>query len=223
LAGLYRDRGFFPRSRLEILPNPVSTIPQTNRCLGSGQGPLVIVYAGQLEEHKGIRFLREALADFPVDFVLHIAGEGTLVPYVASWADADPRVVYHGFISLQNLNDLLAIADVAVVPSLCYENSPTVIYESFGVGVPVIASDIGGIGELVVNGKNGFTFIPGDQKGFLSCLKRLLAQREDFWKRCVEIRKGIEAYSIVKYTDTLERLIRETQERRRERDRNGKS
>lgn len=215
LAGLYRDRGFFPQSRIEVIPNPVPTVPRKNRSSRKKEGRLVLLFAGQIEEHKGIRFLLETLNDAGIDFELHIAGEGALSDYVNDWHRRDKRIVYHGFISMNALNNLLAISDLVLVPSLCYENSPTVIYEAFGAGVPVLASDIGGIGELVKEGENGYLFIPGDKKMFLSKLRTFIAKREEFWKKADDIREGIEPNTISHYVDRLEQLMDELKENKK--------
>jgi glycosyltransferase involved in cell wall biosynthesis len=54
-------------------------------------------------------------------------------------------------------------ANCLIVPSLCYENSPTVIYEAIAVGLPIIASKIGGITELLLD-YGGIMFDPGDER-----------------------------------------------------------
>ena len=57
-----------------------------------------------------------------------------------------------------------------VVPSVWYENTPFVVLEAFAAGRPVIASDLGGLSELVVDGKNGRTFSAGDPGSLVSVL-----------------------------------------------------
>lgn len=208
LAKFYRHRDFFPNSRWELMPNPVPHTPNVSRAQGA-IGPLCLLYVGQLEPQKGVKFLLETLNDSGLDFKLHIAGEGSLAGYIAGWAERDSRVVYHGFVPFRQLNELLSITDAVVVPSLCYENSPTIIYESFGSGVPVIASHIGGVGELVKDGDNGFLFSPGDKQGLLEALVKYSQNRAQFWIRASEIRKYIMPYSIVNYVDRLEELMEE--------------
>ena len=64
-----------------------------------------------------------------------------------------------------------AKADITIVPSLCYENSPTVIFESFSYHTPVLASNIEGIAELIKEGENGLTFIAGNEASLLQKLQ----------------------------------------------------
>lgn len=206
LADFYTSRGFFSDSHVEILPNPAPAIqppPRTER----KPGPLRLLFAGQLETHKGIQFLLRALNTLDAPFELHVAGEGTLTSFVNGWANRDSRVVYHGFCSLDNLVKLFLISDAVVVPSLCYENSPTVIYEAFKTGVPVVAANIGGVGELVRDGENGYLFRPGDGEGLRSTLRKLAAGEGKFWERQEEIRRTVEGFSLPAYVARLEGLM----------------
>ena len=75
----------------------------------------------------------------------------------------DPRVVkLSGRVPFQEMRLLYANADLVVVPSVCYDNSPMVIYESLLCGTPVLGAGIGGIPELVRDGETGYLFPPGD-------------------------------------------------------------
>ena len=62
--------------------------------------------------------------------------------------------------------------DVLVVPSIWIENSPFVIKEAFAAGVPVVASNLGGMAELVQDGRNGLLFTAGDSAD----LRRVLSE-----------------------------------------------
>jgi glycosyltransferase involved in cell wall biosynthesis len=57
---------------------------------------------------------------------------------------------------------LMKEASVLVFPSTCYENFPVTILEAYAVGLPVIASDLGGMSSLVDDGRTGLHFRPGD-------------------------------------------------------------
>ena len=63
--------------------------------------------------------------------------------------------------------------DVLVVPSMWIENAPFIIREAFAAGVPVIASDLGGMAEMVRDGVDGLLFPPGDARSLAACLRRL--------------------------------------------------
>lgn len=206
LADFYTSRGFFSKSRLEVIPNPAPTIQSSVRTRQTG-GPLRLLYAGQLEKHKGIQFLLETLNTLAIPFELHIAGDGTLTEYINEWASRDARVIYHGFCSLHNLVKLFLISDAVIVPSLCYENSPTVIYEAFQTGVPVVAANIGGVGELVRDGENGYLFSPGDVDGLRQKLMRLSANEDGFWERQNEIIASVQNFSMENYVAKIESIV----------------
>ena len=69
-------------------------------------------------------------------------------------------------------------ADILCVPSLWFENSPLVIYEAFHCGLPVIASRIGGIPELVQQNVNGRLAGAGNHDEWKSALKDLISNPE---------------------------------------------
>ncbi len=93
---------------------------------------------------------------------LHIAGTGSALPKVEEVAKGIPSIILQGKVDRDALPNLFASVDMTIVPSLCYENSPTVIFESFSFGVPVLASNVEGIAELIREGENGITFTTED-------------------------------------------------------------
>jgi len=206
LMNFYQDRGFFASSSTQIIPNPA---PNSYRVLRveRPEGPVRFLFVGQIEPHKGIEFLHNTLQYLPFDCELHIAGDGSLRPDVEAWAARDKRIFYHGFISLGHILQLMSNCDAVVLPSLCYENSPTVIYEAFQVGVPVVASDIGGISELIEHGMNGLLFEPGNQDALTAALTDIEQKRTWFWDQTPKLRERAEKYAIEKYVDALEKLF----------------
>ena len=104
----------------------------------------------------------DTFRQFSIGTQLIIAGEGTYKEFVQKRATANKNITYLGFVSMEQLINCFGVVDALVVPSLCYENSPTVIFESLYFGVPVLASRIEGIAELIVEGENGLTFESGN-------------------------------------------------------------
>lgn len=145
-AGVYPDR-------LRVLPNftdldvPVRTGPPDR----------AVVFAGRLSAEKGVDTLVRAvgragdlLADRP-GVLLDVAGDGPERPALERLADevAPGRVRFHGRLPRPELVALLAGATVSAVPSRWHENQPLAVLESFALGVPVLATDLGGLPELV--------------------------------------------------------------------------
>lgn len=89
---------------------------------------------------------------------------------------ASDGVRHHGPVPHARIPQALASIDVLVVTSVWPENSPLVIHEAFLAGVPVIASRIGGIPELVEHEVNGLLFEPGDSEGLHRAIARVLRE-----------------------------------------------
>ena len=81
------------------------------------------------------------------------------------------NVEFLGYKRGKELSDLVANAYYVVVPSEWYENNPMTIIESYSVGTPVIGANIGGIPEIIVNGRTGFLFESGDVEDLESTIK----------------------------------------------------
>ncbi len=217
LADYYRTRGFFTDQEILVLPNPKPEIYIPDREADRG-GLMRFLFAGQLEPHKGISVLLEAIKNLPPTlmkggagggtFELHVVGRGSMSDLVSARASQDPRIIPHGFISLPQLVHLLSKTDATIVPSLCYENSPTIIYESFASGVPVIASRIGGIPELVIEGESGLLIEAGDVGALSNAMKKMADDRDLFWNKAAIIRKEAQKYALAGYVDRIEEIIK---------------
>jgi glycosyltransferase involved in cell wall biosynthesis len=88
------------------------------------------------------------------------------------------RARFLGHLTGRALEDAIRGAAVVVVPSEWYENCPISILEAMAYGKTVVASDIGGIPELVVHGETGLLFPAGDRDALTDCLTRLVGNAE---------------------------------------------
>lgn len=212
LKDVYLREGFFKHTRVEVMPNPAPRFAPVAR--GEVQGPLKLLFVGQIEDHKGITFLLDAFEKMSEDTRLIIAGEGTLSAKVNARSEKNKRITSLGFISLEQLINCFGIVDALVVPSLCYENSPTVIYESLQAGVPVLAANIGGVGELVQDGQNGFLFEPGFETDLLRVVGQLRNRRKEFASAQESIQKTVAPYDLELYTQRLLTMLRSLNDRK---------
>jgi len=114
------------------------------------------LFFGRISKEKGIETLLTAAGSMKSD--LRIAGSGPLEEEVKRFATDYKNVTFLGHQSGKDLRDLIKNASFVVVPSEWYENNPMTIIEAYASGVPVIASRIGGIPEIVNHGKTGFLF-----------------------------------------------------------------
>lgn len=148
LLNLYQQYGFFKKEKTFVLPNPLTQEFNISSHQRPGT-PLTFLYVGQIEEHKGIINLLTAFAHCSnPDWKLLIAGTGRLLEIVQT-SNSDNRISFLGQQTKEEIQNLMTNADCLVVPSLCYENYPTVLLEAIQAGLPAIGSDIGGIQEIL--------------------------------------------------------------------------
>ena len=214
LLDFYRSHGFL-RGKVHplVLKNPSAypgTVkprqPQTRHV-----GVVNLLFVGQLEEHKGIKWLVDFLENngyfingFKV--CLRIAGDGLLRKRLLPTAGK-----LLGKLDFAALKEEMLKADYLVFPSICYENSPAVIYEALSLGLPVIASNIGGVAELVQDNFNGFLFKPaefekttGDYLSFRSALVAAGQMTEqDYGQMSLNAQKSVEDCVPDRYIEKL--------------------
>jgi glycosyltransferase involved in cell wall biosynthesis len=93
---------------------------------------------------------------------LRILGDGVCRPETEAFAKVYPNVEFLGWLPHSQVFDQIKGARFVVFPSEWYENLPLVIIEAFACGVPVIASALGAMKEVVEHGRTGLLFRPGD-------------------------------------------------------------
>jgi glycosyltransferase involved in cell wall biosynthesis len=122
-------------------------------------------YTGQIKPHKGVDILIEAVInllkqDKPISLDLW-GVEHQAAAYVAHLKQATapyPTIRWNGSYTGTKVWEVLGNLDALVIPSRWYENSPNVILEAYEIGLPVIATRLGGMAELVEDGKSGLLF-----------------------------------------------------------------
>ncbi len=146
--------GGLPGNRIVVKPNFINPDPGVGEHTGD-----FVLFTGRLAPEKGIRTLLRAWDRLGASIPLKIAGDGPLREAVSGGSDA---VEWLGHRTRDEVVRLMKDARALIVPSEWYEGFPMVIAEAYATGLPVIGSDIGGLGELVRNSKGGITFAPGD-------------------------------------------------------------
>jgi len=213
LLEFYRRWKFFSHSEFVQLRNPMTFGSRnTKHVARNTHHTFTFYYIGQVEEHKGVLFLLNTFLNFQTDkeCELHIVGDGSKLDEVKKVAEKDNRIVIHGRVSRDELPRVFAEADMVIVPSLCYENSPTVIFESFAFGVPVLASHIEGIAELIEEGKQGMTFRAGDEKHLQEKLAWCLGHAAEVAEMGEHTGTFLEAMASQEYVPTLLALYTNT-------------
>jgi glycosyltransferase involved in cell wall biosynthesis len=146
--------------------------------------PLNLGILGTIDSNKGQRVAIDAiriLAERGVNANLVIAGKVGDEVYF----DKIVKFLNHKFLNdyvefigpVQNAEAFISTLDIILVPSFD-EALPTVILEAFSVGTPVVASDVGGIPEMIENEINGFLFQAGDSERLANCLEKIITNNE---------------------------------------------
>jgi glycosyltransferase involved in cell wall biosynthesis len=148
----------FPRQRISVCPGLFELIPQKEKTKRRSA-----VYIGRLSVEKGFAFLFEAwqhIGGIP----LKVIGDGPLFPGAKRAAPPRPHpdIEFLGWKDHPALAGYLAQARFLVYPSLFYETFGISIAEAYSCGVPVIASRLGALAEIVEDGRTGLLFRPGD-------------------------------------------------------------
>ncbi|MEZ4639904.1 MAG: glycosyltransferase family 4 protein [Caldilineaceae bacterium] len=134
-------------------------------------------FLGSLAWQKGVHVLIEAFNRLDERASLTIYGsEHTFPEYAAELKRLarHPNIRFAGVVEPRQVGEALRQIDCLVVPSLWYENSPLVIQEAYGVGVPVVASRLGALPEKVKEDSTGRLFSPGDVDDLAAVLQDLV-------------------------------------------------
>ncbi|MGE0825150.1 MAG: glycosyltransferase [Candidatus Binatia bacterium] len=169
---LYKDNGF-DLAQFRSVRRP----PQRHQ-------RMVFAYIGTLVEHKGVHVLIEAFNRLGlVEAELRIYGDLHVFPDYTSqlrMLARHPAITFAGSFENRESSRILSGVDALVVPSLWFENSPLTIHEALLAGVPVIASQLGGMAEYVEHGRTGLLFRPGDVEDLRAQLEWIIAHPHAF-------------------------------------------
>jgi len=211
------------QSRIELIPNAVS-VPvwgttqerariERRSALGIYPKDFVVGFTGRLSEEKGVRYLIEAVAKLRLEDVpvkLLIVGEGEekqALQDLVSQRGLGASVVFAGFQA--DVENWVTVFDVLVLPSLT-EGTPLALLESMALGVPVIASAVGGVPKVVTDGMNGLLVEP-ENVHEISVKIRLLMRDPGLTHKIISngIRTITEHYNVENWCKRIEHLYAE--------------
>jgi glycosyltransferase involved in cell wall biosynthesis len=215
----------YPSKKVHVIYNGVNLeslrMPRQKK-----ENGIRILYAGQINKEKGLEHLIEAFKivskDFP-NVALLIAGSASI------WPDLDKRkfevdkryelemkekakggkIKFLGKLSLNELYKVYNRCDVFVLPSVIQEALPMVVLEAMASGLPIIASNVGGVPELVQHEKTGLLVKPGDLGELAEALRKLLSDERLREKMGKESYQYAEEFSIEKMTEQIYTLYEE--------------
>ncbi len=168
-------QGGIPEQKLYVKPNFIE-----DPGVGDHKGGYCL-FAGRLSPEKGVETLIQAWKSIGKDIPLKVVGSGPLEPLLR---EAPVGVEYLGYQTRENVLALMRDATLMVIPSTCYEGFPVAIPEAFATGLPVVASRIGTIAEILAGEASGWLFTPGNAAALANTIK------EAWMNKKVLARKG---------------------------------
>jgi glycosyltransferase involved in cell wall biosynthesis len=163
----------WPKNKIVTVYNPYS--PDLKPKATIGKIPYTgeyLLYFGRLNSEKGIATLITAASQ--IREKLKIAGAGPEESNLKELArKTNSEIEFLGFKTAAELQPLIAGAKAVVIPSIWPENMPLSLLEAMNFGKIVIASNIGGLPEIIKDGKNGLLFEPGNEVDLIRQIKRL--------------------------------------------------
>jgi glycosyltransferase involved in cell wall biosynthesis len=201
-----------PPEHVSVLPNPTPELPELAqrdelRQRYGVDGP-TLAFAGRLTAAKSLDVALSALAE--VDGVsLLIAGDGDqrrALEQRAHELGLNGRARFLGRQQSREVLELFRAADAAVLSS-SWENFPHAVLEALAVGTPVIATTVGGVGEVVHDGRNGLLVPPGDPDAFAAAVRRFFSDGELRERMRAAAAKSVDAYSPERVFERLESIL----------------
>jgi glycosyltransferase involved in cell wall biosynthesis len=200
-------------ARFRVVPNAVDTglfAPDP----AARSGPARLIAVASLLPAKGVPQLIEAVAGLAGrEFVLDLVGDG---PHRAEYerlahdAGLGDRVVFHGYQPKPAVAALMQSADFFVLPSLG-ENLPVAVLEALASGLPVVATRVGGVPELV-DERNGLLVEPGDAGALRAGIERMLDGYGDYSPEPIRER-AVSRYSLDAVGDAWSAVYRSVLDR----------
>jgi glycosyltransferase involved in cell wall biosynthesis len=171
-----------------------------------------LLYVGRLEEQKGvdclIRSMPTIISVCPKTELL-IAGDGPEITNLKNIVDEmnlDEHINFLGYQNRTQLGVLYSKSSLVIMPSLGAEAFGKVGIEAMSVGRPVIASDIGGISDWLIDGQTGYLVFPGDPSAIANKVIKLLSDEALLQDMSVKSRKQAENFTIEFHAEHIIKL-----------------
>lgn len=185
---LAADNNKLFEKRTEVLHNYVVKRTASENVKSNFPFPY-IAFAGRLSKEKGTGILKETARLLPnVQFVVMGSGEEE------DTLKEEKNIHITGFVTGQTLVDNIACARAVAVPSVCFENCPMTILESQMLAVPAVTMNMGGMAELVKDGKTGVLAKAVNARAFAAAVENILSDSERLEQMKINCKKEAENF-----------------------------
>jgi glycosyltransferase involved in cell wall biosynthesis len=179
LAKIYERSGLF-RHKIRVVPNGIDIARFQKVGQKKKHQEVRFSFIGHLGRHKGVQTIIEALLHIKAKerVKLNIVGEGgqrSELEEIVQKAGVNKSVKFWGKVDNNRIEKVYAKTDVLILPSIWPENQPVTITEAMACSLPVIAARMGGIPELVEDGKTGYLFEARNPKDLALKMSAFLA------------------------------------------------
>lgn len=198
-----------PPERVVILHNPVeypAIAPKREE-----QPPIKLLFLGKINQRKGIYDLLESYAAFkqdcqvPTELLIAGSGEIEATLKLAETLKIADEIDFLGWVDSTQKNQLLAEAHTFILPSY-NEGLPMALLEAMSWGLAIIATPVGGIGEVIKHQETGLIIEPGDIAQLTEAIKLLVSDRSLRVTLGTNARVKVAQFGIENYTNSLAKL-----------------
>lgn len=194
-----------PEEKIAVVPN-ILELEKLSKLKVEQHDPVRILYIGNYEKFKGPQILLEALKGIERDYKANFYGSGSLEKWMKNFVrenNLQEKIKIYGEVSYEKIPQIYKENDIVVFPSIIGEAFGRVALEAMASGKVVIASKIGGVVDIIEDGKNGLLVKPGDKEELINIIKTLIQNRKFRDDLCKEARKNAKNYSGEKISKKL--------------------
>lgn len=169
----------FPKESIEVLSHGLDTTFLTSKV--HAQQVKTIGFIGSLVPFKGAHILVEAIRSKPslaLECLIygHLDLSNSYGNHLKKLADRDPRIRFEGNFPPEHLGSILENIDILAMPALWYENEPLIVKSALYMGIPILASNIGSLSDLITHEFNGWLEPVGNVSRLSMRLQKILSE-----------------------------------------------
>lgn len=197
------EEAHFTNNRIITLRNPLP-INTDYKWNDTNEG--YILYFGRLSKEKGVKTLIDAVKN--LGYRLLILGTGPMETELREYAKDYENIEFKGFQTGKALVDYIENSKCVVLPSEWYENGPYSAMEAMAAGKPLVVSDMGGLPELVEEGKNGYIYsIEEGANALARCIEKIFTLTNEEYNEMIRYatNKAIDSFNPKMYVEMIEK------------------